>query len=139
VCGSGILHHLNPARAYGEIARVLKADGIGVFAEPLGHNPAINAYRNRTPALRTVDEHPLLMQDLALAERFLAEVSTRFFTLSSLLVIHLRDRPGFERLVSGFDALDRWLFRVAPPLRRQAWMVGMTLCRPRPLEPGTGR
>jgi SAM-dependent methyltransferase len=139
VCGSGILHHLSLGRAYGEIARVLKDDGIAVFTEPLGHNPAINAYRNRTPALRTVDEHPLLVGDLALAESFFAQVTTRFFALTSLLAIPLRERPGFERLLGALDAFDRWLFRVAPPLRREAWMVGMTLSRPRALEPGTGR
>jgi SAM-dependent methyltransferase len=139
VCGSGILHHLNLSRAYGEIARVLKDDGIAVFTEPLGHNPAINAYRNRTPALRTVDEHPLLVGDLVLAESFFAEVSTRFFALTSLLAIPLRERPGFARALAALDGLDRWLFRVAPALRREAWMVGMTLSRPRALEPGTGR
>lgn len=139
VCGSGILHHLDLARAYREIARVLKPDGAAVFTEPLGHNPAINAYRNRTPALRTVDEHPLLSRDLELAEQFFAQVDTRFFALSSLLAVPLRGRPGFERVLHGLDALDRWLFRVAPPLRKQAWMVGMTLLRPRPLEPATGR
>jgi SAM-dependent methyltransferase len=139
VCGSGILHHLDLARSYAEIARVLKADGIGVFTEPLGHNPAINAYRKRTPALRTIDEHPLLMDDLALAERFFDEVGTRFFSLSPLLAIPLRNRSGFERVVRSLDGLDRWLFRLAPPLRRHAWMVGMTLCSPRPSEAGAGR
>jgi SAM-dependent methyltransferase len=139
VCGSGILHHLSLARAYGEIARVLTDDGIAVFTEPLGHNPAINAYRNRTPALRTVDEHPLLVGDLTLAESFFAEVTTRYFTLTSLLAIGLRERPGFDRVLGALDGLDRWLFRVVPPLRREAWMVGMTLSRPRALEPGPGR
>ena len=59
VCGSGVLHHLDLNRAYAEVARVLEPTGIGVFEEPLGHNPAINAYRRRTPEMRTVDEHPL--------------------------------------------------------------------------------
>jgi SAM-dependent methyltransferase len=137
VCGSGILHHLDLARAYAEIARVLAPTGIGVFTEPLGHNPAINAYRNRTPALRTVDEHPLLMDDLKLAERFFGEVDRRFFTLSSLAAIPIRNRPGFERLLGGLDGLDRWLFRIAPVLRRHAWMVAITLCDPRPAPKGS--
>ena len=139
VCGSGILHHLDLSPAYAEIARVLKPTGIGVFEEPLGHNPAINAYRNRTPEMRTVDEHPLLMGDLALAERFFGEVGTHFFTLSSLAAIPLRDRPGIERVVGGLDGLDRLLFSVAPVLRRYAWMVGITLRLPRPAEAGAGQ
>jgi SAM-dependent methyltransferase len=139
VCGSGILHHLDLARAYREIARVLKDDGVAVFTEPLGHNRAINAYRNRTPALRTVDEHPLLMADLRLAESFFAEVTTRFFTLTALLAVPFRDKPGFKRMLGALDAIDRGIFRAVPALRRQAWMVGITLSRPRALEPGTDR
>jgi SAM-dependent methyltransferase len=131
VCGSGILHHLSLERSYAELARVLKPSGAGVFTEPLGHNPAINAYRNRTPTLRTVDEHPLLMRDLELAGRFFGEVQTRFFTLCSLAAIALRDRPGFERVLALLDGLDRLLFRTLPPLRRHAWMVGIVLRRPR--------
>jgi SAM-dependent methyltransferase len=134
VCGSGILHHLDLVRSYGEIARVLKTDGIAVFTEPLGHNPAINAYRKRTPAMRTVDEHPLRVDDLALAERFFAEVGTSFFSLSSLLAIPLRERAGFERIVGTLDGLDRLMFRVMPSLRRHAWMVGVTLRGPRPVS-----
>jgi SAM-dependent methyltransferase len=130
VCGSGILHHLDLNRAYAEIARVLSPRGTAVFEEPLGHNPAINAYRNRTPELRTVDEHPLRVGDLALAERFFDQVDTRFFNLSSLVAIPLRSLPAFERVVDGLDGLDRLLFRVAPVLRRYAWMVGITLRRP---------
>jgi len=131
VCGSGILHHLDLTRAYAEIARVIDADGIGVFEEPLGHNPAINAYRKRTPTIRTVDEHPLRMSDFVLAERFFGEVDTRFFTLSSLAAIPLRDLPGFDGIVGGLDSFDRWLFRMAPAMRRYAWMVGITLRAPR--------
>jgi len=131
VCGSGILHHLDLARSFAELARVLKPEGVGVFTEPLGHNPAINAYRNRTPALRTVDEHPLRMGDFELARRSFEDVETRFFTLTSLAAIPLRRRAGFERVVGGLDAFDRLLFRALPPLRRYAWMVGITLRRPR--------
>jgi len=136
VCGSGILHHLDLERAYAEIARVLRPGGVGVFIEPLGHNPAINAYRNRTPAMRTVDEHPMLMQDFELAKRWFGEVETHFFTLSSLAAIPLRNRPSFDRVVGGLDALDRALFRAIPPLRRHAWMSGIVLRAPRASAPG---
>lgn len=131
VCGSGILHHLSLERSYAEIARVLRPSGVAVFTEPLGHNPAINAYRNRTPELRTVDEHPLLMRDIELASRFFDEVQTRFFTLCALAAIPLRGRPGFAGALRALDGLDSLLFRAVPALRRQAWMVGMVLRRPR--------
>ena len=46
-----------------------------MFVEPLGHHPLITADRRRTPALRTIDEHPLLLGDLEQArEQFRAVV-----------------------------------------------------------------
>jgi SAM-dependent methyltransferase len=135
VCGSGIIHHLDLARSYAEIARVLKPGGTALFTEPLGHNPAINWYRNRTPDMRTVDEHPLLMQDLKLAERWFGDVGARFFTLAPLFAIPLRNTKSFGRVVSALDGADRVLFKAVPPLRRQAWMVGLTLTQPRSPAP----
>lgn len=132
VCGSGILHHLDLARSYAEIARVLKPGGTAVFTEPMGHNPAINAYRNRTPQLRTVDEHPLLMDDLELARRWFGDVDTVFWTMTSLAAFPLRERRHFQRVVDALDGVDRLIFRVAPPLRRYAWMAGMTMRAPHP-------
>ncbi|HWV85852.1 MAG TPA: class I SAM-dependent methyltransferase [Capillimicrobium sp.] len=132
VCGSGIIHHLDLERAYSEIARVLHPRGAAVFIEPMGHNPLINAYRNRTPQLRTVDEHPLRMADLKLAKRWFGSVETRFFTLTSLAAVPLRERSIFGGLVRALDRVDAGLFRVLPPLRRQAWMVGMVLSDPLP-------
>jgi ubiquinone/menaquinone biosynthesis C-methylase UbiE len=57
IFGSGIIHHLDVPRAYSELARVLAPGGSAVFVEPLGHNPLIRVFRNRTPELRTPDEH----------------------------------------------------------------------------------
>ncbi len=69
VCGTGILHHLDLPKAFSEIARVLGKRGTAIFIEPMGHNPAIRLFRRLTPRLRTPDEHPLLMDDLALEHR----------------------------------------------------------------------
>lgn len=135
VCGSGIIHHLDLERSYAEIARVLKPDGSAIFTEPMGHNPVINAYRNRTPELRTVDEHPLLMKDIELARRWFGSVETDFSTLTSLAAIPLHDRRGFAPVLAGLDRLDSLLFRVVPPVRRYAWMVGLTFREPRVTGP----
>ena len=131
VCGSGVIHHLDLSRAYGEIARVLQPSGCAIFVEPLGHNPVINAYRRRTPKLRTVDEHPLLMSDLAHAERYFDEVDAQFFHLASLAAIPFRDRPGFSRLLAALERLDRRLLSTAPVIQKHAWMVVMRLGRPK--------
>lgn len=131
VCGGGILHHLDVSRAYSELSRVLKPSGAAIFVEPLGHNPLINLYRSRTPALRTPDEHPLLFSDLRLAEEFFGAVRARFFHLSGLAAVPFRRAAGFRRLVTALDAVDRGLFRLFPPSRRYAWQVAIELTRPR--------
>lgn len=130
VIGSGILHHLDLRKAYGEVARVLRPHGQAIFAEPLGHNPLINFYRTRTPQYRTVDEHPLLHRDLVLAERFFGHVESRFYHLATLAAIPFRRRSFFRPLVSTLDALDTGLFRL-PPVRYLAWYTILILGDPR--------
>ena len=132
VCGSAVLHHLDLSLAYSEIARVLRPSGSAIFVEPMGHNPLINAYRKRTPTLRTVDEHPLLLSDLDRAGEYFRTVEVRFFHLTSLAAIPFRNRSRFPALLSVLERLDQLLFRVAPFIRKQAWMC---VCRMRdPLE-----
>lgn len=120
VVGRGILHHLDLAQAYSEIARVLRPGGRAVFIEPLGHNPLINVYRNRTPALRTVDEHPMVVKDFALAENFFAGVEVRYFHLFSLGAIAFRNTRMFNAVLSATERLDSVVLRI-PGVRRLAW------------------
>jgi SAM-dependent methyltransferase len=134
VCGGGILHHLDVSRAYSELSRVLRPSGSAIFVEPLGHNPLINHFRDRTPELRTPDEHPLLMADLQAAEEFFGTVRARFFHLSGLAAVPFRRLSGFRRIVAALDAVDRVLFRLVPPIRKHAWQVAIEFTRP-----GAGR
>ena len=131
VCGTSIIHHLDIERAYGEVARVLRPGGIAVFLEALGHNPAINAYRRSTPALRTEDEHPLLMMDIAAAREYFTTVESEHFALLSLAAMAVRDRPVFARVSDALQRVDRAMFRVVPPLRRWSWMAVLKLAGPR--------
>jgi len=128
VFGRGILHHLRLDSAYREVARLLRPGGTGLFVEPMGHNPALNWYRHRTPDLRTSDEHPLLMADLALARRHFAQVHVRHSGLTTLAAVPLRHSVLGEPLMKTLRGLDRLLFTV-PLLRRQAWFVLVTLRR----------
>lgn len=129
VCGSGILHHLDLERAAAEIVRVLKPGGGAVFFEPLGHNPIINLYRRFTPAMRSADEHPLAMADLARLAGHFESAATRFFGLLTLAAVPLRARAGSTRILSLLEAADRRLLRF-PWLQRQAWIVVIRLRRP---------
>ena len=123
VCGSGILHHLDLRRSFGEVARVLKQGGVAIFTEPLGHNPLINAYRDRTPQYRTPDEHPLLMRDLALARQYFSSVECEYFSLSTLAAVPLHSTRVFASALRAGEIVDKTLFKVIPPARRLAWTV----------------
>lgn len=129
ICGTAILHHLDLRAAYGEIARLLRPTGRAVFVEPLGHNPAINAYRKRTPQLRTEDEHPLMVDDLSLSEAYFGQTEVSYFNLLTLLAVPLRNTKAFGPSLAILQALDRALLRV-PPARKHAWMAVMSLAGP---------
>lgn len=130
VCGNGVLHHLHLERSLTEVARVLAPGGRALFSEPMGHNALINLYRARTPEQRTPDEHPLLLQDLALAERYFAEVEATFFHLASLLALPFRASKRFDGLLAKLEAADQALFRRLPAIQRFAWVVVLDLRHP---------
>jgi SAM-dependent methyltransferase len=131
VFGSGILHHLDLDRAFPEIARVLRPDGRAVFIEPLGHNPAINLYRRLTPAMRTVDEHPLLARDLAEAGRWFGRVDVEWFHLATMAAVPLRSTSAFPRVLTRLERVDEAVFARVPAARRLAWTCVLVLADPR--------
>jgi SAM-dependent methyltransferase len=131
VCGTGILHHLDLKKAFAEISRVLRPGGSAVFIEPLGHNPLINRFRGSTPELRTEDEHPLLMEDIRLAERLFGRVDMQPYGFLTLAAIPLRRRPGFRPALAVLEKADRVLFAVLPFVRRYSWQAVLTLTDPK--------
>lgn len=131
ICGSGILHHLDVTKAYAEIARVLNPNGKSLFMEPLGHNLLINWYRNRTPHLRTEDEHPLLKKDVLLLKNYFNNVHIHFYFLSSLAAIVLRNTFIFKPVLFCLHQFDRLLFFIFPFLRWQAWFVLIEVSHPK--------
>lgn len=119
VFGRGIVHHLDLERCFASVSRVLRPGGRAVFWEPLGHNPLLNAYRDRTPEARTPDEHPLLRSDFALAERFFEVAATRFYGLTTIASVPIRDTRLGDAVLGVTASIDRLLFR--SPLRWLAW------------------
>jgi len=130
ICGSAILHHLNLDRAFAEIARTLKAEGVAIFWEALGHNPIINLYRKLTPHLRTEDEHPLLIRDIKKAERYFGKVEIRFFHLLALAAAPFHRLARFRLVLNFFNGLDRLLFKLFPFLKKYAWVTVIVLSQP---------
>lgn len=121
VAGSGIVHHLDVPKSMLEVKRVLRKGGIAIFAEPLGHNPVLNWYRDRTPELRTPDEHPLLVKDLRLMSKGFASMRVTYFGMISpilgFLTPHVRKDSALTRFVWW---VDRQLCRI-PVMSRYAW------------------
>jgi ubiquinone/menaquinone biosynthesis C-methylase UbiE len=130
VYGTGILHHLNLDSAYHTISAKLKKSGKAVFIEPLGHNPLINKFRDKTPELRTEDEHPFLMKDIELAEKYFGNIKVTYYHLSTLAlpVIFGNNTPG--PLISLFNSIDKALFFVLPFLRKHSWQVIIEFSEP---------
>ncbi len=130
VCGGAILHHLRLERALPHIARVIAPGGYGLFLEPLGYNPIINLYRRLTPRFRSPDEHPLLEQDLRMIRAHFGTVNVRYFYLSTLALFPIARTAIGRRLIPIANAFDRALFRIAPFLRKYAWIVILELRDP---------
>ena len=130
VFGSGILHHLDIARAFESIKRVLTPGGRCVFLEPLHHNPLINYFRKITPSLRSIDEHPLNMKDLNKICSFFENVKLSFHVFTVLLALPLTFFPGHRVIIHVLNFIDQALFSFIPYLRRYAWVVVMELDSP---------
>lgn len=124
IFGSGIIHHLDTERSLRELHRLLRPGGVAIFKEPLGENVAINMYRRATPDARTVDEHPLLRGDFAIARSIFKDVELDFHGLFAIGAVPFRKTRLFRPLLSALSAIDRAALRV-PGLRWQAWYVLM--------------
>lgn len=129
IFGRGIIHHLDLKLCFASIARVLRPGGTAIFWEPLGHNPLLNRYRQMTPEARTPDEHPLLRQDFDLAGNYFNLGGLKFYGLTTILSVPVRDSRLGDLLLRATAQVDRMLF--ATPIRWLAWHVLMEM---KPLE-----
>jgi len=142
VFGHDVLHHLDLERARDEIRRVLVPGGRAVFVEPLGHNPILNLFRDRSPDTRTEDEVPLRFADFERLGRGFRTLRHREFQAATLALFFWfyaveRADPNTERywkkiIVEAerwrrpfgvLNALDRALLAVCPPAGRLCRMT----------------
>lgn len=122
VYGSGILHHLDIESAASELERVIRPGGRAVFLEPMGYNPLINWYRDRTPEMRTDDEHPLVRSDFETIDRHSTSLTRTYFGLAALAAVPMLSRPGGRQIRSSLAALDRLLLST-PLVQELGWVV----------------
>jgi ubiquinone/menaquinone biosynthesis C-methylase UbiE len=121
VVGSGIVHHLDIPKSMAEVRRVLSKGGIAIFAEPMAHNPILNWYRNRTPELRSADEHPLTVTDLRAMARGFTSIKTTYFGLIAPILGLISTKVRSNTAITRFTWwLDQLLCSV-PGLNRYAW------------------
>jgi ubiquinone/menaquinone biosynthesis C-methylase UbiE len=134
VIGFAILHHLDLAVSMPEVFRVLKPGGTAVFAEPLGSNPLINAYRSLTPQFRTPDEKPLHLKAFQKALKGFVNFEHQEFFLTALLPIALSYVPFTGKLIDPMVSccmkLDAKILSRVPALGNYAWYTVMKLSKP---------
>lgn len=129
---SGMLHHLDMDRAFPELYRIMAPGGRIMCNEPLAYNPLIQAYRKRTPALRTAweAEHILTMDDLRRAEHagFRLE-NMRFWFLLSPAGALLPAGPLRRAAISLLHLIERPLC-LLPGLKWWSWQITFELVKP---------
>jgi ubiquinone/menaquinone biosynthesis C-methylase UbiE len=89
VFGHSVLHHTDLSLTRGEVYRVLKKGGTGVFVEPLGHNPLVNLFRRLTPHWRTPTERPFNWDTLLFWGQLFSSFTHREFYLIALAAVVL--------------------------------------------------
>lgn len=130
IYGQSILHHLDLEAARREILRVLAPGGRAVFLEPLVHNPLLRLYRWLTPRRRSIDEHPLTMEEVERLGEGFRTARHREFCLLALLaapLILLPSRGLFVSVLRPLQVLDHHLLRAWPGLGRFAWITVIEL------------
>ncbi len=130
VIGASILHHLDLDRALGEIRRVLRPGGLGVFVEPLAHNPLMRLGRLLTRGARSDAGRPLTELDWALCARHFRDfehVERELSTVALMPLNLLLSGGAQDRLARRAWALDERLMERFPGLRKYARITFLLL------------
>lgn len=126
-----MLHHLDLDAAYTELRRILKPGGRILCIEALAQNPLIQAYRNRTLAMRTEWEaqHILGVPDALRAKKWFKLGEFKYWHLAELGSVPFRNSLAFRPLLALGSALDSVLLAI-PVLQRMAWQFTFELKHP---------
>jgi 2-polyprenyl-3-methyl-5-hydroxy-6-metoxy-1,4-benzoquinol methylase len=124
VIGFAVLHHVDMDKVIPLLYRMLKKNGILVFAEPLRGNPLLDLYRKFTPEFRTPDERPFKISEL---KKYLNSFYTifhkeyYFMALFPLFMTNISLLRFMKRFVTPFCKFDNLLFSILPFVRNYAW------------------
>jgi SAM-dependent methyltransferase len=146
--GHDVLHHLDLERGRDEIRRALVPGARAVFVEPLGHNPVINLFRDKSPETRTPDEVPLRFADFERLGRGFQSLRHREFQMSTLAIFLwfywveradpneerywkkiIVEAERYRRAFNVLNGIDRTLLALCPPLGRLCRMTVIVLDR----------
>lgn len=121
---SGVLHHMELARAFTELRRILSPGGRILAVEALDYNPAIKLYRHLTPAMRTEWEksHILSLADVEFAKEYFRIGEIHYWHITSILY------PYLKPLLPLFNLLDGALTKI-PLVRLMAWIFTFELVK----------
>lgn len=121
---SGVLHHLDLARAFPELRRIMAPGGKVLAVEALGYNPLIKLYRYMTPAQRTGWEknHILSLKDVRFAKSYFTVGEIRYWHIASIAGAY------FHPLMPLLDGCDRLLTKI-PALRLMSWIFTFELVK----------
>lgn len=142
VYAGNLFHHVDVEPTIKQFAALLNDGGLLASWDPLAYNPLINIYRFIAKKVRTSDEHPLTVRDIALFKKYFPDVRIRYFWLSSLIVfvcmvlVEFRS-PNKERfwkvvvdegdkwawLYKPLEALDSFILKLFPFLGLLCWNV----------------
>ncbi len=146
----GVLHHVaDRGLAYKEIARVLRPGGKFFAVEPLKGNPAIWIYRLMATKMRSDDEAPLTIGELARMKGSFDNCRTKSFWLATQLLfikyylvdhIHPNDAPYWKKIHKETEQTLKWwmplkwidrILASLPLLKRWAYCMVMSGQKPK--------
>jgi ubiquinone/menaquinone biosynthesis C-methylase UbiE len=149
VYAGNVLHHVDMDKTLQQISRIMRPGGTLVTWDPLRHNPVINVYRRMAMPVRTEDEHPLHIKDVATFKKMFTDVRYDCFWFSTLWIflrfylierIHpskerywkkvIKEHERLTKIYNRWGKLDRFILGCLPFLKRYCWNIAICARKP---------
>jgi ubiquinone/menaquinone biosynthesis C-methylase UbiE len=114
IYAGNLFHHVDIPMTLEKLIPYLKPKGKIVCWEPVAYNPIINVYRHLVTQVRSEDERPIRLSDIALFKKYFKSVQTRWFWLTTFsifcyMVLLMGRNPNETRLWKKIvEEGDRW-------------------------------